>query len=161
MIYPIPKRISRILFLLFVFNRLYKMEQIPGKDDEPKNFSKILENDFDEWEEFKEILLETFPEILSEKSLITKQFLKNLWNFYIETEEIINKLRQKYQKRNDESMDLIIIAIINSAICEIIFTKNLEKNKIILSEYLKISSAFSVNSKIINKIIDSILKNDL
>lgn len=70
--------------------------------------------------------------------------------------DLINKIRENYQDRKNSSVDNILLIIINVALGEYLFNKN--SIKIIISEYVNITSVLHDATKFIHSILDKSLK---
>jgi transcription termination factor NusB len=83
--------------------------------------------------------------------------IRGIVDSIINNYSLINKTRESYQDRKNVSVDNILLIIINVALGEYLFNKN--SIKIIISEYVNISSVLHDATKFIHSILDKSLKN--
>jgi transcription termination factor NusB len=86
---------------------------------------------------------------------INFELVENILNTYVEKEEFINGLREKYQERSFKSVDHMLIVIINTAIAE--YLSHEISIGIIVSEYVNICSIFHDATKFVHSILDKTL----
>jgi hypothetical protein len=146
----LKKRNSRIMLINYILNKIYHCGEM-------RNYFTIYLNDL--LEDINDEIITSQSENKEENIEYSKKYLEELCKFYDENEEKITRMRILKQERQEGNIDDLIKSVINSAITELLYLQNQKLNKIIISEYLKISDSFKVNPKIINKILDTICKD--
>lgn len=140
------------------FTRIYIIQLLHAYFHEI-GYKNIIENHSINMEKIKNIdIVELFEDMFEYKyEDLNQELLNGTLNSLNENYELINKIREKNQDRKNSSVDNILIIIINVAIGEYLFNKN--SIKIIISEYVNITSILHDATRFIHSILDKSLKN--
>ena len=84
------------------------------------------------------------------------ELIEGVVNSLFKNYKLINTIRESHQDRKNCSVDNILLIVINVALGEYLFNKN--SVKIIISEYINITSVLHDATKFIHSILDKSLK---
>lgn len=136
--------------------RIYALEILVAYFYEVGNFYEFtfIKNDILLKIDIEDIFLDIFNVTQED---INFKLVGELLSYISNNYEKINKIRKKYQIRQSESLDHILIIILNMAIGEYMMS-NMSAG-IIISQYINICSIFHDGTNLIHGTLDKIFKN--
>ena len=122
-------------------------------------YKYIISNDLINKEFIKGIdITELFEDMFDYKyEDLDHNMISGVLDSLVKNYPLINKTRESHQDRKNCSVDNILLVIINVALGEYMFNKN--SIKIIISEYINITSVLHDATKFIHSILDKSLKS--
>jgi transcription termination factor NusB len=138
------------------FGRIYALEILLSYSFMENNFYEFSSINIDILSkiDIKDIFLDSFNIMEQDINInLTDDLLKYMTNNY----QKINQIREKYQIRKNESLDNILIIILNMAIGEYMMS-NISEG-IIISQYVNICSVFHNGTNLIHGMLDKIFKD--
>jgi transcription termination factor NusB len=141
--------LSRLALVQYIFSQYFSENNID-------TFLQFFINQFIQYLEDKKDDTD-FSELNITIDSFNKKFIRSIYEVYLDKKEKIETVIKNISNREEDNIDLMILAIIYSACAEMHITNS----KVVISEYLKIALILNVNNKFVNGLLDRILQENL